>query len=191
MRQVLVRNLVLMGVGIVAALIIGVAATAQDVSEANPPAQLDRTFDEADAVGQPAVPSEDLGTGIGGSGPVGTPRRNAPDAGVATDGGTGGSGYIQMEDESVEPQESPEGSPQGKMTPQQQYEQQTLQDPHTDILMYGPNGLRDSEEIPEHITGGTETGTGGAGNEGTEATDDGGGQGGHTNIEVYGPNGGR
>lgn len=222
MRRQLVRNGVLVGLGAMLAIVVSVASAEDPAPATDEPAKLDRTFENDEATA-PAVPSPDMETGVGGSGPVGAQRRAGPDAGMNPDGGTGGAGeagapngMTTMEDESVDvpegndseednrglqapPQPEPAAPPTDTGT--------EVRDPddgpdvgagaagprsaapanHTNIRMYGPNGISGDfvPTAPEPATTtGTAPGTGGGGEAGRpeDAVP-------HTRIIVYGPNG--
>jgi hypothetical protein len=158
------RNFMLAGVGATAALVIGLAASAQDPlpPSDDPHSQLDRTFgDEPEGVGggNDQGTATDEGTtneglledteGTGGAGDAGMGRSSGMkmDGGMMMDGGMKRDGGMRMGRDGGTGGSGDEGS--------------ATEDDHSDIILYGPNGIPEDESSPQ-----TPEGAGGSGDEG-------------------------
>ena len=166
MRRAMVKNLMWVGLGAIVALGVGLVATAQDTApesapEHAPPARIDRTFDDSD--------------GTGGAADAGAPITDDTRQHPGKAPGTGGAGEtVPGAPEPGQPRPTEEQPGPGSAAPETDETRAPAEAPHTEILMYGPNGLRPGEPIPESVQTTGDTADGG-----------------HTAIDLYGPNGAR
>lgn len=118
MKRRVVRNLVLFGAGAGLAMVIGVASAQDAAPQMDEPARLDRSFGDE---------GDDATGGAGTAGMDGGVRDGGTMM-MRRDGGTGGAGEAGDEDAAAG-------------------DRPTRED-HTNIILYGPNGLRPNEAGP-------------------------------------------
>lgn len=142
MKRRVVRNLVLFGAGAGLAMVIGVASAQDAAPQLDEPAHLDRSFgDEGDdAMGGAGTAGMDGGV-MKRDGGIAATGRDGGTTMMRRDGGTGGAGEAGDQDAAAS-------------------DRPTRED-HTNIILYGPNGLRPNEAGPNEPdqTGGSSEGS--------------------------------